>query len=195
MTLGNAQQDASLNQGTGYSQQPLNSALLDHSQHRVNDNVDSHDTLIDSAAYRWRLAHGSQTDAIPRNPNHTRQHDGISESQVLTGDASSNPPFPMQPQTSAVGDAPVSQWPPTQEHEPSITNFHSHQLPRPATTETRAPEAIMTQLSHNQNPTDSSQAQATGLYGHLNQAPSESSQCRIDNGRLKWLAPKATGGI
>lgn len=195
MTLGNAQQDASPNHGNGYSQQPWNSALSDHSQHRVNDNVDSHDDLIDSAEYRRRLAHGSQTDSILLKLNHTRQHDDISESQVLTGDASSNPSFPMQPQATAVGDAPVSQWPPTQQHEPSITNFHSHQLPQPATTETRAPEAIMTQLSHNQNPTDSSQAQATGLYGYLNQAPSELSQCRIDNGRLKWLAPKTTGGI
>ncbi|KAF5649654.1 hypothetical protein F52700_550 [Fusarium sp. NRRL 52700] len=193
--LGNAQQGSSPNHGNGYPQQPLESALSGHRQYRTNDNVDSHDTMIDSAEYLRRLDNGSQGDSILLNHNHTRQHDDLSQSQALTGDASSNPSFSMQPQATAVGDTPLSQWPPTQEHQPGIANFHSHQLPRPATTETRAPEAIMTPLSRNQNHAESSQAQATGLYGYLNQAPSKSSHCRIDNGRLRWLPPKTAGGI
>ncbi|KAF5673663.1 hypothetical protein FCIRC_7925 [Fusarium circinatum] len=199
ITAGNAQQDPSPNHGNGPSQQPSNPAVASHSQHRTNGDVGSHDTLIDSAEYLRRLDNGSQTGSILLNPNHTRQHDNMSESRVLTGDASSNPSFTLQTPAIAVGDGPLSQWPPTQEHAAGIANFHSHHLPQQATNETRAPEAIMTPLSNNQDPTDRSHsqpAQATEMYGYFNQARSASSQCRLDpNGRLRWLALKTAGGI
>ncbi|KAF5568017.1 hypothetical protein FPHYL_2951 [Fusarium phyllophilum] len=198
MTVGNAQQDPSSDHGHASSEQALSSAVANHSQQRTNDDVESHDTLIDSAEYLRRLDNASQTNSILSNPNHTRQHNDMPESQVLRS-ASSNPSFNMQPQATAVGDTPLSQWPPAQEHESGITNFHSQQPPQSAVTDTRAPEAIMTPLSHNQNPTDSSQSQppqATELYGYFNQAGSASSQCRIhSNGRLKWLTPKTTAGM
>ncbi|PNP79349.1 hypothetical protein FNYG_07425 [Fusarium nygamai] len=173
MTVDNAQQDPSPNHGSASSQQPLSSAVANRGQQRTNDDVDCHHTLTDSAEYLRRLDNASQADSIRLNPNLTQQYDDMSESQVLTGSASSNPLFNMQPQATAVGDVPLSQWPPVQEHEPGITNFHSHQPPLPATTGTRAPEAIMTPLSHNHNPTDSSQSQpsqATELYSYFNQA-------------------------
>ncbi|KAF5716174.1 hypothetical protein FMUND_6517 [Fusarium mundagurra] len=198
MAVDNAQQDPRPNRGHVSSEQALSSALANHSQQRTNDDVDSHDTLIDSAEYLRRLDNDGQTDSTLLNPDHARQRDGVSESQAQKS-VSSNPLFNMQPQSTAVDDNPLSQWPPTQEHEPGITNFHSHQLPQPATTDTRAPEAIMTPLSQNQNPTDSSQshpAQARELYGYFNQARSASSQYRIDsNGRLKWVGPKTTAGM
>ncbi|KAF5567250.1 hypothetical protein FNAPI_714 [Fusarium napiforme] len=191
MTVDNAQQYPSPNHVSASSHQPSNLAVANHSQQRTHDDVDSHDILVESAEYPRRLDNAGQTDSVLLNPNATRQYDDMPESQV-PGSASSNP-FVMQSQATAVSDAPLSQWPPAQEHESSITNFHSHQPPRPTTIETRAPEAIMTPLSHNQSPTDSSQA---GLYGYLNHVRGASSQCRIDgNGRLRWLAPKTTAGM
>ncbi|RBR11718.1 hypothetical protein FVER53590_13031 [Fusarium verticillioides] len=197
MTMGDVQQDSGTNHGNASSQQPLNYAVANQSQQRTND-VDSNDTLIDSAEDLRRLDNAGQTDSILFNPNHARQRDGVPESQGL-GSASSNTVFNIQPQATAVGDAPLSRWPPAHEHEPCITNFHSHRPPQPATAGTRAPEAVMTPLSHNQNPTDCPQrqpSQTAGLYGYLNHVRGASSQCRIDgNGRLKWLAPKTLAGM
>ncbi|KAF4414868.1 hypothetical protein FACUT_13894 [Fusarium acutatum] len=205
MTVGKAQQDKSTNHRNVSPQQPLKAGVANHSQRRTSEDVGSHDNLIGSAEFLRRADTVSQTESILLNPGHARQCDDMPESLVPTGTASTNPLLNMQPQAPPVGDAPLSQWPPTLlvgEHEPSpIDNlsFPSHQLPQSVTTDTRAPEAIMAPLPHNQNPTDSSQsqpAQATELYGYFNQARSASSQCRIDsNGRLKWLAPKTTAGM
>ncbi|KAF5643010.1 uncharacterized protein FTJAE_3370 [Fusarium tjaetaba] len=198
LTVDNAQQYPGPNHGSASSQQPLSSAVANRGQHRTNNDLDSHHTLTDPAEYLQRLDNTGQADSILLNPNHSRQHDDMYESQVLTGSASSNPSFSTQHQATT-GNDPLSQWPPVHEHEQATSNFHSYQPPLPATSGTRAPEAIMTPMCHNQNPTHSSQsqpAQATELYGYLNQARSASSQCRLDsNGRLKWLAPKPTAGV
>ncbi|EXL90682.1 hypothetical protein NOF04DRAFT_19519 [Fusarium oxysporum II5] len=207
MTAGNAQQDISTgtNHSNAFSQQPLKAGVANHSQCPTNENADSHDNLIHPAEFPRPLDNASQTDPMLLNPDHARQLDVMSEAQVPTGAASSNPLFDMQPQATAVADAPLSRWPPelsAEEHEPSPidnTNFHSHLPPQPAATDTRPPEAIMTPLHCNQNPPDNSQsqpAQTTGLYGYFSQARSASSQCRLDSdGRLKWIAPKTISGM
>ncbi|KAF5587000.1 uncharacterized protein FSUBG_11930 [Fusarium subglutinans] len=200
MTMGGAQQDSGTNDGNASPQQPLVAEVVNHSQRRVNEDGDSHGDLIGSAEFLRRLHR--QTDSILPNPGHARQCDDMPESPVPTGTASSNPLINMQPPAPPGANATLFQWPPTLsvgEHEATPIdnlNFHSHHLPQPATTNTRAPEAIMTPLSHDLNPPDASQsqpAQATELYDYFDQARSRSSQCRIDsNGRLKWTTPKTT---
>ncbi|KAF4503396.1 hypothetical protein FAGAP_349 [Fusarium agapanthi] len=203
MTMGTVQQETGTNHGNVSSQQPLQAEAANNSQRQTDEDVDSHDNLIGSAEFLRRLHR--QTESILLNPGHARQCDDMPESQVPTGTASSNPVLNMQPQAPPVGDDTLSQWPSAlsvREHEPfpiDNLNFHSHQLPQPAATDIRAPEAIMAPLSYNQNPPDGSQSQASQtpeLYSYFDQARSASSQCRVDsNSRLKWTTPKTTAGM
>ncbi|KAF5529687.1 hypothetical protein FMEXI_13998 [Fusarium mexicanum] len=200
MTMGDAQQDSGTNHRNASPQQPLEAEVANHSQRRTVEDGDSHNNLS-SAEFLLRLHRETESILL----DHARQFDDLPESMVPTGETPSNHWLDIQRQAPRGGDDALSQWPPTLsvgEHEPSPLgnlDLHSHQLPQPATTDTRAPEAIMTPLSHDQNPLDASQnqpAQATKLYGYFDQARSTSSQCRIDsNGRLKWTTPKTTAGM
>ncbi|CAG1980234.1 unnamed protein product [Fusarium graminearum] len=142
--------------------------------------------------------------------DHTQLCDDLPESQLPTGDAPLQGPTSCDMEAQTLNYSLTPQWPAAVLHDPYPTDntyIHPHQLSQPASTDARAPEAIMAPLPPCQSPSvpglgDRSRAQPKAIpcqdaeHIYLNQARSASSQFQLDSdGQLRWIAPKTLSGV